>query len=97
MQRSNCNAEIGVRLRILLLQARANRRHLCLRLLESDAGVQTCHDLEVVPVTISSFVAGERNWDPQFVVVFGKLKTRRHHADNRITFIVESKCFADDR
>src|SRR6185436_7083372 len=69
---------------------------VCLCLRQNHAWLQARNDLQIVSVTIGELLLVERERHPQTHIVFEKVKTRRHYADDRVLFSIQKNLAIDD-
>ena len=97
VERSNDSANARVRLGILLLQPRSNRRHFCLRLFQAGARFHARDHLEIMVSALLGFIGREGNRNPKLVCAARKLETFRHDSDYRETLAIQIDWLTDDR
>src|SRR6185369_13476176 len=76
--------------------AALDRVHVRLRLRYRNAGLQTRDDVQIMSAAIRHLFLVERDRNPQANFSVEKLKTRRHHTDDRILLSVEQNVAVDD-
>ena len=91
------DAHLGVRVRVGLLQAARDRRHLLPRLLHRDPGPPPRDDAQVVGPPLLDEIGGlEPEGQPELDVAGGEEEGRRHDPDHREGLAVQSDRAADD-
>ena len=78
VERSNDGANARVRLGILLLQPRCNRRHFCLRLFQADARFYARDHFEIMASALPGFIGSEGNRNPKLIRATRELEIFRH-------------------
>ena len=68
VERNHDRAYSRIVIRILLLKARSDRFHLCLRLLQSDAGFHSRDHFEEMITTLRRFLRRERDRHPELII-----------------------------
>src|SRR6266496_808021 len=96
VERSDDGANARVRLGVLLLQPRSNRRHFCLRLLQTDARFHPRDHLEVMVSTLTGCLSREGNRNPKLIGAAWKLEISRHYADYCETLPIQIDCPSDN-
>ena len=97
VERSNDGANARVRLGILLLQPRCNRRHFCLRLFQADARFHASDHLEIMVSALPGFIGSEGNRNPKLICPARKLETFRHDPDDCETLAIQIDAPTDNR
>src|SRR5271154_3640731 len=79
----------------ILLQARSNRGHFRLRLLDADAGSKPRYRPDIVRTAKGRFLVRERHRKPN-LRAGGKFEIAAHHADDRLAQAIDGDFFAEN-